>query len=283
MSKSFAFLNVNTENILKITNHIGSESFELPVYISTTGRTTKEGKMDWSANEKCFIVYSEKGCGKALINNEWVLLPEGTLIYFPTKSPVIYEPVDDNIWTTVYITFGGRQAESLAGDEVIIIKNEEFAFLPAAIDSFVEKHTEPDWNEYSQAVLYYLLIKLRRLSDSAEKSPRKSPSMHNKLIESIKYINEHYSSDISLSEQAASCGITEEYYCKLFKELTGATLTSYVNSARVAHACDLLANKREMKIDEVGRLCGFTSPTYFCKVFKKEIGVTPGEFRKNKA
>lgn len=282
MSKSFAFLNANDECILKISNHIGAESFELPVYISTTGRTKKEGKVDWSANEKCFIVYSEKGCGKALINNEWVLLPEGTLIYFPTKSPVIYEPVDENDWTTVYITFGGRQAESLAGDEVIVVKNDEFAFLPSAIDSFVEKYTAPDWDEYSQAVLYYLLIKFRRLSDGEIKNTQQSFTIHDKLVNSIKYINEHYSSDISLTEQAELCGITEEYYCKLFKELTGATLTAYVNSARIAHACDLLANKREMKIDEVGRLCGFTSPTYFCKVFKKEIGITPGEFRKNK-
>jgi AraC-like DNA-binding protein len=38
-----------------------------------------------------------------------------------------------------------------------------------------------------------------------------------------------------------------------------------------------------MKLDEIGALCGFSSPTYFCKVFKKEIGITPGEFRKNKA
>ena len=266
----------------KITNHIGAESFDLPIYISTTGKTHKEISVDWSKNEKCFIVYSEKGCGKALINGEWVPLPEGTLIYFPTKSPVIYEPFDENIWSTAFITFGGRQAESLAGDRVIILKNEEFSFFPELIGSFLERHGKKDWDEYSQGALYYLLVKLRRLANTVDQSSRTDFSLHKKMLDSIKYINEHYSGDISLSEQAASCCISEEYYCKLFKELTGATLTSYVNSARVAHACDLLTNKLEMKIDEVGRLCGFSSPTYFCKVFKKEIGVTPGEFRKSR-
>ena len=267
----------------KITNHIGAESFDLPIYISTTGKTHKEISVDWSKNEKCFIVYSEKGCGKALINGEWVPLPEGTLIYFPTKSPVIYEPFDENIWSTAFITFGGRQAESLAGDQVIIIKNEEFSFFPRLIESFSERHDKEDWDEYSQGALYYMLIKLRRIADAGSKSSAVDLSLHGKMLDSIKYINEHYSWDISLTEQAEFCGISEEYYCKLFKELTGATLTAYVNSARVAHACDILTKNKDMKLDEIGSLCGFSSPTYFCKVFKKEIGVTPGEFRKNKA
>lgn len=282
MSKSFAYFeqtNNKVENF-KITNHLGADSLLLPAYISTTGRTKKEYRVDWSANEKCFIVYSEKGCGKILLNGEWQMMPEGSLAYIPTTEPVIYEPVEGIEWTTSYITFGGRMAESIPEVGACIITSPEFDFFPGIISSFFEKHNQPDWDEYSRTVLYYVLLKLRKLSGDVSRTISENSPVKSRLIYSVKYITEHFSHDLPIPFLAKMCSITEEYYCKQFKKLTGKTPIAYISALRVSHACDLLLKHPNDSIETVSAACGFRSPTYFSKVFKKETGMTPGEFRK---
>ncbi len=280
MAKSFAYLQGPSIENFKITNHIGAESFELPVYISTTGRTLREFHVDWSENEKCFLVYSEKGCGRVLVNGGWELLHEGSLVYIPTKEAVIYEPKDDTPWSTAYITFGGRLAETLAGNKICILNSKEFDFFPEAIASLWRKCGAADWDEYSQALLYYILLRFNRLMSVSEPNTDRNSLIMRKMIDSVKYVNEHFSHDLSLPQLAEMLGISEEYYCKLFKKLTGASPITYINSLRIAHACDLLSKDEGLKTDEVALMCGFRTPTYFCRVFKKETGTTPGEFRK---
>ncbi len=280
MAKSFAYSYGNSVENFKITNHIGAESFELPVYISTTGRVIEEHYVDWTENEKCFMVYSEKGCGRALVNGKWELLPEGSLIYIPTTETVIYEPASEELWSTAYITFGGRMAETLAGSEIRIINDKEFDFFPAAIASLYEKCGSPDWDEYSQSLIYYILIKFGRLTSDAEERANRNTLIMQKMMGSVKYVNEHFSKELTLTDLAEMIGITEEYYCKQFKKLTGSTPIAYINSLRVAHACDLLSNNPSVGTGEICARCGFNTPTYFNRVFKKEMGITPGEFRK---
>lgn len=279
MAKSFAYLYGSDDSDFKITNHIGAESFELPIFVSTTGRVPRERSVDLSEHEKCFMIYSENGCGRALVDGKWELLPKGSLIYFPTTATVIYEPVDNEPWSTAYITFGGRMPETLAGNKICVLKNAEFNFFPNAIASLWSKYNAPDWNEYSQALLYYMLLKFNRLTSYAESQAVQSSLVMQNMIESIKYVNEHFSHDLSLPRLADMLGITEEYYCKLFKKLTGSTLINYINSLRITHACDLLS-KNELNNDEIALKCGFRTPTYFSRVFKKKMGMPPGEFRK---
>ena len=280
MAKSFAYLNYHSEKTFKITNHIGADSFRLPIYVSTTGLTEKEHSVDWSANEKCFMVYSVKGCGRVLIHGKWELLPEGSLVYIPTTETVIYEPLDDTVWSTAYITFGGRLAESLCGTKPIIIKSEELNFFPEAIRSLSDKLGKTEWFEYSSSLLYYILLRFNRITENRDEPVNETNPIRKKIINSVKYVNEHFSHDLSLPFLAEQCGITEEYYCRLFKEYTGATPTAYINSLRIAHACDLIKSDKSESLSTICEKCGYRSLTYFSRVFKKEIGMTPGEFRK---
>lgn len=262
----------------KITCLVSADQLELPFYFCTFGRSFRETNIFWQGQDKCFLVYSEKGCGRVFINGRWEEFPEGSLAYFPSKAPVQYEPISTEPWQVVFITYAGRNAESALGVNECLIKSAELTFISQLLDQLTDKHDKPDWQEFSGGVLYYLLLRLRRLAGGSAANDNKT-TVSQRMKQSVKYIIEHFSDDLAVSHLAEECGISEEYYCRLFKKLTGASPVNYINSLRIAKACDLLLKLPNMKIEEIGLECGFRNITYFNKLFKRETGVSPSEFR----
>lgn len=92
------------------------------------------------------------------------------------------------------------------------------------------------------------------------------------------YILEHISQPISTETLASALRMNRTYLCNLFARETGMTVNQYVTYVKMEEAQRLLRVTRK-SIAEVGSYLGFSSQSYFQKVFKKCMGVTPGEYR----
>jgi len=92
------------------------------------------------------------------------------------------------------------------------------------------------------------------------------------------YINENYHRDISLEEVSRSVDISSYYFSKLFKEETGENFIEYLTSVRIEKAKALLHNK-DISIKSICIETGYSDPNYFSRIFKKQVGITPTEFR----
>lgn len=84
--------------------------------------------------------------------------------------------------------------------------------------------------------------------------------------------------DLSLKTHAKLLNVNASYLSTLFKKETGSSLTDYVNHKRIAQAIFLL-NSTNMQIQTIAQFCGIPDVNYFTKVFKKQIGKTPKEYR----
>lgn len=84
--------------------------------------------------------------------------------------------------------------------------------------------------------------------------------------------------DLTLNSLATELNVNSSYLSTLFKKETGSTLTEYVNRKRIEHAI-LLLNSTNMQIQTIAQHCGISDVNYFTKVFKKQIGKTPKEYR----
>ena len=67
---------------------------------------------------------------------------------------------------------------------------------------------------------------------------------------------------------------------RLFKANTGYSITQYINKVRIEAAQNLLLNSIR-RIETISSLCGFSDVRYFMHVFKKYVGMTPSQYRKN--
>lgn len=86
--------------------------------------------------------------------------------------------------------------------------------------------------------------------------------------------------DLTLNSLATKLNVNSSYLSTLFKKETGSTLTEYVNRKRVEHAI-LLLNSTNMQIQIIAQHCGISDVNYFTKLFKKQIGKTPKEYRES--
>lgn len=95
----------------------------------------------------------------------------------------------------------------------------------------------------------------------------------------LEFINKNYRTIGSLDDIANAVHISKQYLCTVFKHETGVTVSEYVNSIRINNACELLRSENST-VTEIASECGYNSPMYFCKMFKKFVHMTPNEYRK---
>lgn len=99
------------------------------------------------------------------------------------------------------------------------------------------------------------------------------------LIEHLKqFIQKHLNEELSLTRLAGMVHLNPSYLSRFFKQMTGTVLTEYIIGLRLAKAKSLLI-ETDMKIQDIAPQVGFDSPAYFIRLFKKELHVTPTEYR----
>lgn len=95
----------------------------------------------------------------------------------------------------------------------------------------------------------------------------------------LNYIEFHLDTSLSLPEIAEACGMSVSYLSATFKKTMGLSVIAYVNQQRIHQALHLL-NTSDYSIQEISSHVGILDYNYFTKIFKKEIGCTPSEYRK---
>jgi DNA-binding LacI/PurR family transcriptional regulator/AraC-like DNA-binding protein len=95
------------------------------------------------------------------------------------------------------------------------------------------------------------------------------------------YFDEHAESHISRWKLADTVNVSEDYLTRIFHREMGCSLWEYLNLYRVYLAADLLTRTGDT-IYEIAARAGFQDQAYFCRVFKKIYGKTPGQLRSAK-
>ena len=94
----------------------------------------------------------------------------------------------------------------------------------------------------------------------------------------IVMIDSNISANLALSSLAAEQKVSPGYLSTVFKKETGKSITEYIREKRIKHAAHLLATTH-LQIQTVALHCGIMDVQYFSKIFKKEMGKPPKEYR----
>ncbi|MBQ3562288.1 MAG: helix-turn-helix transcriptional regulator [Clostridia bacterium] len=109
-----------------------------------------------------------------------------------------------------------------------------------------------------------------------------SCTQSNKQVEKVglilDWINQNFKEEINSKKLSQISNLNFNYLCKIFKNITGQTITQYVNEQRIEHACYDITMKNT-SITEAAFGNGFNDLSYFAKIFKRYKGITPREFK----
>ena len=100
-----------------------------------------------------------------------------------------------------------------------------------------------------------------------------------RISAAVEYVNDHYTEEISVTELADICYLSEAHLFRLFKSELGMSPIDYKNSLRIKKAESLLCDP-ECSIAEIGEMLGFENACYFSRIFKAKTGLSPMSFRR---
>ena len=95
----------------------------------------------------------------------------------------------------------------------------------------------------------------------------------------ILLIDADISAELSLARIAEQLEVSPGYLSTLFRKETGKTLSAHIRSRRISHAAHLLSTTG-LQVQTVAMHCGILDVQYFSKLFKRQVGKTPNEYRK---
>lgn len=93
------------------------------------------------------------------------------------------------------------------------------------------------------------------------------------------YIQQHYSEPLTLEEVAAHTGFSPTYFSTVFKKHTGENFSDHLMQVRMEAAKGLLRSS-ELGVGQIAAAVGYGDDKYFRKLFKKQMGMKPSEYRK---
>lgn len=109
-------------------------------------------------------------------------------------------------------------------------------------------------------------------------TPKNIPT---EVLKILSYINQHYSQPITLKKLCDKFFLSKVSLCKKFKNVMHCSIMEYVSITRLSKA-KLLLRDTNKSIEDIAMECGFSSANYFGLIFKKEVGLSPLNYKKTR-
>lgn len=251
----------------------GPDEIRTGLWVSSAGHyRSRHHQQAPRIREDHLLVYCNKGGGTYQIGQCRFLISEGDcFVCFPG---VLHEYASDPTvgWDIHWVHFGGERAAELIhlvgiqlSQPVLGVgrKGELTKHIPA-LRTLLSRHDDRGGLDAS-ALLYQLLLGLRHQTrdwqirrEGIENALRGEPT--------------------SVAAMAAACSLSRSHFTRKFQRATGISPWRYIMTRRIIRAKDLLSNT-DLSIKEIAVRVGFEDPNYFSRLFHKETGSSPTEFR----
>lgn len=223
------------------------------------------------------------GTGEAIINSQKITLKKGLGIFLPANTPHTYYGTTDP-WITHCLCFSGSACEQILNSlglkhaGIFHVTDPESVAKRYQTIASVRKEKPLLVQTTLSKMLYDFLLDL---SYDIKHVQISEPANENKVLQLVlQYLTDHFNQPISLEDLASLVNLRKEYLCTLFKEQMQQTIFQHLQVIRIAYARFYLSHYPEKTVKEIGFLCGYESPSYFCKIFKKIMKVSPEDYRK---
>ncbi|HAZ77207.1 helix-turn-helix domain-containing protein [Pseudescherichia sp.] len=237
------------------------------------------------------ILYVEEGFGVAIVDNRHYTMRPGRLFFFPpfTLHKVMVDEQAEAIYRRTIIHLDHHavlktlrdfpqaqqrlQTLSRRGGPAWVA---DVAACHSHIDYLFNCYPQPMNSESVASLLISLFAMLPADRDGAPGDSRSIAS------QAMIWLDEHYQHKFSLDALAQELGKSRSYVSRKFHAETGEKIHDYLNTLRLRKACECLLHSDESVRDIAARV-GFSDVTWFISSFKRGIGETPLQYRKNHA
>lgn len=263
----------------------------LPIYVNRAVETfdLREHRHDFLE-----ISYVSEGSGIHHTSHAPVSVSQGDLVLLPVGVSHVFRPLSPSKSRPLVVRNCLIQTEKLAS----LLANMPgcAALTPLLTQPDIRYYRDRDGecghlfqrlhHEYGarrparEAALYMLLlellIRLHRLDEEQEGTARPPAGME----EALRLLHADYAAPLSTAALAASAGIGERQFLRVFGKYTGMTPLAYQQTLRMQEACRLLRDT-DWKLAAIASATGYQDMSHFAALFKRIVGCAPGRYRKH--
>lgn len=191
-------------------------------------------------------------------------------------------------WTIYWMHFDGEKASFFAKgfDKPTDISPNSNSRIQERIQLFEEifntlsRNLTMDNIYYSITSLFHFLGSMKFLGEYRD-SIQLEAKKRDQVDELIHYMHENIEQQLTLNHLAKLSGMSASHLSLLFHRKTSCSPLQYLKHLRIQKACQLL-DFTDMKIIQISPKVGFSDALYFTRIFKKETGLSPKEYRELK-
>ncbi|MCH2205185.1 MAG: AraC family transcriptional regulator [Lentisphaerales bacterium] len=230
------------------------------------------------------ITYILNGTMEWIINDQIIVTrPHDVLVTHPNDKLAILEnsfPVSDCIFLQVNPNVPGEELQFLV-NELKKVYTRKISFGSDNSNPFkrlVDEHEKQDdlSKAMCQSLTIDILARLTRQMRSGENMTPGENSMFQKQI--ITYLENHLKQEITVGDMADKMGYSESHFRALFRKVSNLSPVQFLQHLRIETAQWLIREGR-LSLTEIAFEVGFNSSQYFSNCFKKQIGLSPREYR----
>lgn len=228
--------------------------------------------------DACLLLWIDEGVLELSYEGKNYSLSGGMMAIIDGRYPHYYEAKED--LKMRWLHFVG--ISSFTYMQMLIQRNGpvwNWKRIPETEDYLVKilskaKNSKFNQNEHFISVNIHGLLVALYNSNMHVKSPTEQ------AIDSvINFIEANYNQDITLEKMAKIAALSRYHFLRCFKEYKGTTPYDYLINIRIQHGKKLLYTTNS-PLEQIAEQCGFSDVSYFIRVFRKRVKLTPNQFRK---
>lgn len=262
-------------------NHTDLNMYKCGIEDCTPGHSWGPGVRD-----HYLIHYIHSGKGIFHANNTTYHLKKNQGFLICPDKINYYQADPDEPWSYSWVGFHGLKAEyylKQAGltAESPVFTYEKDNYLKDCLTGMVEdaKTLTRSSEVHIIGLLYLFLSRLIEVPDDLRMNDRSEERKDIYIKKATEFIRMNYSRKISIAEVSYYVGLDRSYLYSIFKDYYNTSPQGFLINLRIDKACELM-NNNALSIGDIARSVGYEDTLLFSKVFKKNKGLAPREYRK---
>lgn len=241
-----------------------------------------------SGAKEYILIYCVDGKGCVKIKDETFQLEANQLIIIPPYTPHTYYADKCEPWSIYWLHFYGHNADYFAKTLCypISIPTDDSSRIENRLSLFEEifytlnSGDDNSHIHYANCCFIHFLATIRYINIYRRVAPNQAKSYGDKMVHRlVHYMTENIDKQLSCSDFAEYVGYSESYLYRCFYKEIGVAPSTYFQSLKMKKACSLLT-ETNLLIKHIALKLGYQDPFYFSKMFTKNIGVSPNNYRK---
>ena len=231
------------------------------------------------------LLYIASGKAHFFKKDKEFIVSAGNIIVYKPNEPQNYIYYKDEKPDVYWVHFTGYDVENILesydinADESILYAgtSPDYQWLFGQIIQELQL-CRPRYEELLPLLLKNIFILISR---GIENSKKFSDAMEKEMAFAVHYFRTHYNTEINIDKYAVSCNMSTSCFIRNFRNITGKTPLQYILSLRISNAQSLLENT-DYSVSEISMNVGYDNPLYFSRLFHKQTGMSPREYRRKR-